>query len=105
MKLLIKYQSSDPQGRIISLLRKCIIKHVDILTDPARHEKLDLNVVLENLYAYYSKFYTESNTDSVKETCRTLQSYIQRLVVTKRYKVKFFKKYFKTFIFYAILDS
>lgn len=60
------------------------------MTDPVRHEKLDLNAVLENLYAYYSKFYTEPNSESVKETCRALQSYIQRLVITKRYKVKIF---------------
>jgi len=87
MKLLIKYQLSEPDGRIIALIRKCLFKHVDVFLDPAKYEQLDLQVVFDLLHSYYSKFYIDPVAESVKETCRTLNVYIQRLVVTKRYKV------------------
>lgn len=87
MKLLIKYQATDPDSRIIGLVRKCLFKHVDVFLDPAKHELLDLSAIFDLLYAYYSKFYVDPTSESVKETCRTLHVYIQRLVVTKRYKV------------------
>lgn len=89
MKLLLKYQSSEPDGRVIALIRKCVFKHVDVFLDSVKHEQLDLNLVFENLFAYFSKFYVEPIHESVKETSRTLHVYIQRLVVTKRYKVFF----------------
>ncbi|KAI1728792.1 HEAT repeat domain-containing protein [Ditylenchus destructor] len=88
MRLLIKYQASEPEGRIIYLIRKCLFKHVDVFLDPAKYEKLDLLAVFGLLHEYFSKFYVgEPVPESVKETCRTLNVYIQRLVVTKRYKV------------------
>uniref|UniRef100_A0A915DA60 TOG domain-containing protein n=1 Tax=Ditylenchus dipsaci TaxID=166011 RepID=A0A915DA60_9BILA len=88
MKLLIKYQTNEPDGKIISLIRKCLFKHVDVFLDPGKYEQLDLHAVFDLLHEYFSKFYVgEPVPESVKETCRTLNVYIQRLVVTKRYKV------------------
>jgi hypothetical protein len=45
MRLLIKYQGSEPEGRIIALIRKCLFKHVDVFLDPAKYEQLDLQQV------------------------------------------------------------
>ena len=36
MKLIIKYQVQEPEGRMMDLIWKCMVKHTDTLADPAR---------------------------------------------------------------------
>lgn len=35
MKLIMKYQAADPKGKMMDLLRKCMIRRTETLTDPA----------------------------------------------------------------------
>lgn len=36
MKLIIKYQAQQPDGNIMDCLRKCMIKHTEVLADPIK---------------------------------------------------------------------
>lgn len=87
-KLLTKYQGSDPDGRVIQLIRKCIIKHTDtVVLDKEKNEQLDVIVIFQLIYEFCFKFYSETASDSIKESMKPIKNYLQRIVLTKRYKV------------------
>ncbi|KAH7717073.1 CBR-ZYG-9 protein [Aphelenchoides avenae] len=85
-RLLMQYQESDPNGRMIGLIRKCVFKQSDSLMDADRAQRLDLEKVFETLHAFYEQFKPQK-TESTKESCGTFDHYIQRLVILLRYKV------------------
>jgi hypothetical protein len=111
MKLAVRYQDSqhpDPGGKMVEMIRKCMIKHTDVLADPMRVEQviflkynlqseyflldqIDVPTVLEPVHAYYLRFYVPNEQREIdectKQTTKVICIYIQRLVVHKRYSV------------------
>jgi len=88
LKLLAKYQSSEPNGRVIMLVRKCLVKHIEAFTQPGKHEQLDLVVVFQLMNEFFTRFHPDGQQipEPVKESVKPLQAYLQRVVVLKRYK-------------------
>lgn len=87
MKLLMQYQETDPEGRIIFLIRKCIFKHLNRFFEPDFFKEIDLQCIFDLFYEWFNKFYVDPVTESVKETLRTLNNYTHRIILAKRYKV------------------
>uniref|UniRef100_A0A914H2Z5 TOG domain-containing protein n=1 Tax=Globodera rostochiensis TaxID=31243 RepID=A0A914H2Z5_GLORO len=77
IKLIMKYQSSDPGSQMSTLIHKCLTKYTDTIVDPVKIEKVDLLTVLSPIHEYYSRFYViDEQTKQIPET---------RLVVKRRY--------------------
>ncbi|KAL3095609.1 hypothetical protein niasHT_024435 [Heterodera trifolii] len=90
MKLVMKYQASDPGGQLSSLVRKCLTKFTDAIVEPTRIEKVDILTVLHPIHEYYSRFYvadgqTNQISDTVKDTSKLLCIFLQRLVINQKY--------------------
>ncbi|KAL7079082.1 hypothetical protein ACQ4LE_001573 [Meloidogyne hapla] len=91
MKLIMKYQATEPKGKMMDLLRKCMIKRTETLTDPAIVDMIDIPTLLEYINNYITRFYiTTDGRDldvSVKETSKLLFICVQRIVVKKKYSI------------------
>ena len=46
MKLIIKYQAQQPDGKMMDCVRKCMIKHTEILADPNKVEQVFHNIII-----------------------------------------------------------
>jgi hypothetical protein len=86
-KLLTAYQDSDPNGRVIGLIRKCFFKFCDALMNEKRSQQLDLEKVFTAVHAFFERFGPQQTQSSV-ESCKTLEYIIQRLVVSIRYSTQ-----------------
>uniref|UniRef100_A0A915M7Y5 TOG domain-containing protein n=2 Tax=Meloidogyne incognita group TaxID=654580 RepID=A0A915M7Y5_MELJA len=92
MKLIMKYQAAEPKGKMMDLLRKCMIKRTETLTDPAIVDMIDIPTLLEHINTYITRFYITTNEGhdsdaSVKETSKLLFICVQRIVVKKKYSI------------------